>query len=276
MELIEAGVHRRLAAVEALIPPTPPWRSDDSDLVSIRAVSHGTALARGRRPTLGVVVAAIVVVALTVALALSAIGGLPSWGPQPTPTPGWAERFPVATTSGFERPFTYAIDPATGLELNSVRPQLLQFRVPDPTRPGGYARIVAVRIADAIRADACTPSGGATIESPDPEAFIAYLSAIPGLDFGPPVTTTIDGRAALHVDVAQRTDDACPDVYVWPGEEALTNTSAARRLIVLEVDGATIVITAAVADRDDFGAWLPAASGFIDSIHFVGAASPAP
>jgi hypothetical protein len=263
---ITAAVDRRLATVEGMIPPMPAWRgADEHDLHPNRiGVVAGPAVRGGANESpQWVLVASVATIA--VALALSVFGGFGV----PRPTPGWADRFPIQTVATFERPFTYAIDPASGIERDDVSPRLQQFRISDPANPGMFRRIVAVRIADVVRIDPCRSAGGATIQVPSAPQFVDYLRSVRGLEVSPTVEAIVDGRSALQVDVTNGDDASCTKVYVWPNESAFTDTAAARRIQAFEVDGATILVATAVAKAADLDAWLATADQFIATIHFV-------
>ena len=263
---ISAAVERRLATVEGMIPPVPAWRgADERDLHSNRiAVVAGPAVRPGAHETPQWVLVAGVAT-ITVALALSVFGGFGI----PRPTPGWADRFPNQTVAKFERPFTYAIDPASGIERDDVSPRLQQFRISDPANPTRFSRIVAVRFVDVVRVDPCRSAGGTTVQVNSAAQFVDYLRSIRGLEVSTTVEAIVDGRPALQVYVTNGDEASCTKVYVWPNESAFTDTAAARRIQAFEVDGATILVATAVAKSADLDAWLTTADQFIATIQFI-------
>lgn len=264
---IEAAVARRLEAVESLVPATPQWRgADEADHGSSRiVVVGGPAFRQGTRgePRFGLLLVAAA--AILAVFAFSVIGGLGALGP----VPGWADRFPLQTADTFERPFTYATDPASGIERDEVTPRFVQFATRDPADPTRFNRIVAIRVVDLVRVDPCRSNHGGTTSITAPQQFLDYLRSIPGLSVSGASAATVDGRSALQVDVTTASKPTCSSVYIWPSEGAFTDTAAARRIYLLDVDGATILVAVAVAEPSDLDAWLPTADQFIATLHFL-------
>lgn len=269
---IQAGVEWRLSAVEEIISSPPPWRAaGELDRRPNRiAVVAGPALRRGAldRPRLGMTLIGAATIVFAFGLIYGGLGGLGG----PRPSPGWADVFPIQTAEPFERPFTYAIDPASGIEVADISPQLpdlQQFRVRNPADPTKFSRIVGVRGVDLVRVNPCSSAGRGTIQMAGPQPFVDYLRSISGLAVSAPAATTVDGRSAVAVTVTGRTDPTCPGVYIWPNEPAFTDTAAARRIEALDVDGATILVVTAVAEASEMDAWLTTADQLIATFHFI-------
>jgi hypothetical protein len=262
---IRAAIEQRLKAVEALIPLRPPWRvADEPDRGSRRVrVVAGPAVTRGSREPSPFGLSLVGLTVLIVAAALSLVGGLGS----PQPAPGWANRFPIQTAERFSRPFTYAIDPASGIEPDAGSVVLQQFLVRDPANPERSNRIVAVRLADLVNVEPCR-SGGSTMPVTSAQDFVDYIGAIRGLAVSAPVAAVVDGRPALQFDVTNRLVTTCPAVSIWPSEGPFSETAAARRILAFDVDGTTILVVAAVAQASDLGGWLATADQLIATIHF--------
>ena len=107
----------------------------------------------------------------------------------------------------------------------------------------------------------------------DPEGFIADMKAMSGAGIGPSTLITFDGRPALQVDVDP--DRAtCPyaDVHTYGtgigSDYVLLNIPS--RLIVTEVDGVTVMLQAWAPTAEEFAAWLPTATTFMDGVNFSG------
>jgi hypothetical protein len=264
---IRVAIEARLAFVEGIIPPPPAWRGvDEGNRESTRvAVVAGPAFRGGAQdgPALGLLLAVVAVLVAVLAYGLVAGLGVPR------PSPGWVDRFPAQSASTFARPFTYAIDPASGIVQGDLSAELHQFGVRDPVDPARFNRIVAVRLVDVVRLEPCRSSATQMIPLAGPQAFVEYLGSISGLIVGPTADATVDGRPALEVEVTNRADASCPSVSIWPGESPFSGTAAARRIQVLEVDGAIVLVVAAVEEESDLAAWLPTAEQFIATLHFI-------
>ena len=222
--------------------------------------------------TVGMAAAAVVVAAVVVTQSLP-----PGVGTNlPPATPGWANRFPQETASLFARPFTYAIDPSSGLTLAFSEPgtEVYQFRVPAPGAPSAaptFVRGVIVRSAgEGLRADACRQTGGELIRDPTPRQFIDYLATVPGVVLSEPSTTTVDGRQAITINVQLETTPPCEKLWIFQSDCgcAFTDASFPRHLLALGVDGELVVIQMFTEDGDLEG-WLPTGQAFVDSIHFI-------
>lgn len=226
-------------------------------------------------------VVAIVAVALWTGRFEPGVGPGASASEAPSAT---ASSTPPATspTPQVDLPFTYELDPASGMTLDvfpnwmsgitvDVLPDIYQFRTRDPAdtdyRPAGV-NILAV--PDIKTSDFCVPGG--PFQAATPANFIDTMRLIPGLDVSATTHATIDGHDALVVTVIQDVTTDCPNQYLYPGmvplNGALSN-HAVRRIELLEVDGQTVEI-ATYADRGeaDAATFLPVADRFIATIHF--------
>jgi hypothetical protein len=210
--------------------------------------------------------AAVIVLAIgAVAIAQARPGNESTVGTQPTPTPGWDQRFPTRTAAQFIEPFTYALDPSARIEVSEDTAEY-QFRV-----PGATPAAVVTHIAE-LRLDPCRQTGGAVDTKPTAQSFAAYMSTIPGLSVTTLPPTTIDGRPALGVDVMRQSDASCSDVWLFSSESSFTccwpdDPTWVRRMWAIDVDGRLVVITTpfGAATKD---AQLATANALVDSIHF--------
>ena len=209
------------------------------------------------------------IIAITVgALALTQI--LQPSGPPvgAEPTPGWQDRFPTETAFTFVRPFTFAIDPSSGIERPEQGAESYQFRVPGDLGP----LVVVDHPAAGYRLDPCSPTGGGINARPSPEEFVAYMQTVAGLKVTPRDSTTIDGRTALGIDVQRQADPGCQEHYIF-GEDDWTccwpdDPTWVRRMWVLDVDGALVFVTTPYGARNK-DARLALATSLVDTIHFI-------
>jgi hypothetical protein len=191
-------------------------------------------------------------------------------------TPRWQDRFPTQTAPAFVQPFTYAIDPSSGIELsNSGSEARYQFGVPGDQGP----LVVLDHPAAGYRLEPCTPDGGAVNLQPTPEEFVAYMQTVPGLKVTRLPNTTIDGRTALGIDVQQQPDPSCQAHYIFGTEDDWTccwpdDPTWVRRMWVLDVDGSLVFVTTPYGSETE--ARLELANALVDTIHFESPrASPA-
>lgn len=210
-------------------------------------------------------VLAIAVGALAFTQILQSSG--PSVGTQPTP--GWQDRFPMQTASAFIRPFTYAIDPSSGVTLaDGGDPSRYQFRI-----PGGAEPAVVVRHPDqGFRLDPCTQAGSGVNMRPTPAEFVAYMQAVPGLKVTQLAPLTIDGRKALGIDVQRQPDQSCQEHFIFAADDDWTccwpdDPKWVRRIWAIDVDGALVLVTTPHS-ATNFEAQLEVANAFVDTIHF--------
>ena len=130
----------------------------------------------------------------------------PSVGAEPTP--GWQDRFPTQTASTFVRPFSYAIDPSTGIELSNAGSCDEVLSSESQATPGRWWYSTTQPRATAWSR---APRTVARINAqPTPEEFVAYMQTVPGFKVTALPPTTIDGRTALGIDVQQRARPGLP------------------------------------------------------------------
>jgi hypothetical protein len=218
----------------------------------------------------GVVAAGLAAVAVIGALVLTDAGrGLggpgesPGTSPTPTPTP--------QTAALSDHPFTYVIDPSTGLELTSPDPAIYQFRVPARPPDTGYDEGVIVHSGgDGLRSDVCASSGGDVNADPTPQDFVELVTSLEGLQVSTPEQTTVDDRPAIAVTVGGDENRPC-DYYVFdnlePAFSSDGNEAFTRRFYAFEVDQDLVVVVVTATDAS-FDAWLPAAEDFIATLDF--------
>jgi len=183
-------------------------------------------------------------------------------------TPGWQDRFPTQTAPAFVRPFSYAIDPSSGIELsNGGEVTHYQFGIAGDPGP----LVVVDHPASGYRLEPCTPNGGAVKLTPTPEEFVAYMQTVPGLKVTRLPPTTIDGRTALGIDVQQQSDPSCQEHYIFGTDDDWTccwpdDPTWVRRMRVLDVDGSLVFVTTPYGAETE--SRLELANAFVDTIHF--------
>jgi hypothetical protein len=236
------------------------------------------------RPIAYAFIAALLVLAI-VALALIAAGAFRhDSAPTPTQTAEW-----------FVRPFEYAIPAGSGLRPVADGPHrdvigwvedsdgppghsadpLLGGVTPDfgGQRPeSGIARGVIVGSGE----KAWSHAGDRFFISPTPAAFIADLRDRFGVDMGPIVEASVDGRSAVSTVLTGTGEN---DIHVSGPITGLVSqpfvlVNNPARLVVTEVDGETIFILAWARTTADLEAWMPVADQFIRSIHFLPGGKP--
>ena len=215
-----------------------------------------------------------VLVLALLAAALVGIGllGVGVLHPQPAPT-GFATEF--------IRPFEYRT-PADGTFklVGTTRPEIVSWAVfpdhgpsPDPSavvtdRQPEPSNVRGIVVASASAAWAHGPDGRFMVQR-DPAGFIADLRDLGGLRMGPVSPTTLDGHAALTVTLL---GTGGTDVHVTGAMTGLSQDyvlmNLPARLIVADVDRATIFVLAWARTTEDLEAWLPVADEFVSSIHF--------
>jgi hypothetical protein len=105
------------------------------------------------------------------------------------------------------------------------------------------------------------------------DAFLAWLQSRDDLLVSEPVDVTVDGRPATMVDLTPAPDaNAClgnfERVRLWQvtGADASVDTSSMARVIVMDVEDATLAIE---IYGDEQETWLPLAQRVVDSIDFL-------
>jgi hypothetical protein len=205
--LIQAGVERRLAAVESLIPGRPAWRAADEQIgrpSRVRVVA-GPAIRESARSDrrLGLVLAVGAAVGLLVAYGSFAGGDHPSFVPsQPvaTPTPAPARSTtaePGALRPAVEPRLTIPVRPKsawTVVDDGSASLGLVYFL--DDVGSGGYN--VSLLVAE--------PHGvydpvDETKLLPLPADLIGWIRGHPDIESEEPVGMVVAGQPATFVDV---------------------------------------------------------------------------
>ena len=231
------------------------------------------------RPTPVRALALVVVMAAILVIGVAVVGSRPV-PPDPTPLPV------PRTTVAFLRPFEYADSSAGNLKLISRFPGMLAFSEDqDSTQAyergedGSFApgaRGITISSTDGSVIHPCPPSDGGSSRVPvreDPAGFLEDLRAIGGVGLGPVTAAVFDGRPALTVTVGPRTArcDAGDFHTLSSGlSGGYVMLTVPTRLIVTEVDGMTIVLQAWAGTEEELQDWLPTATEFLDSVHFVG------
>ena len=224
------------------------------------------------------ILALAILVAALLGIGLAVVGGRPVT-PEPTPVPG-----PLEKAAFFARPVEYRVPSSSSLKLTSVFARLLTFnegggdvygRAEDGSLLPG-AREITISSANAAVTHPCPGGDGQPSRVPireQPLPFLADLGTIAGIGFGEPVQVEFDGRPALAVTVDPAAS-RCPfgDFHVLGGalSSGYVLLSVPARLVVTDVDGMTIVLQAWAATKDDLDAWMPTATEFLDSVHFIG------
>ena len=227
-------------------------------------------------PTIRFAVAAVIAIAVgALALAQMLQPSVPSVGTQPTP--GWQDRFPSQSASAFVRPFTYAIDPASGVELNSDNADATNYQFGVPGEPG--PAVVIQHPDQGFRLEPCTQAGGVVSPRPTPAEFVAYMQTVPGLKVTQIAPSTIDGRPALGVDVQRQPDQSCPEHYLFAADDDWTccwpdDATWVRRIRAIDVGGLLVLVTTPYSSTNK-EARLQLAQSFVDTIHF-GEPGPTP
>ena len=247
-DLIRSGVERRLAAVESLIPSTPPWRSvGDADPrpATIRVVAGPAVRQRsrgGRR--LGLLVAVGAVLALMLAYGLLGGGSRPSLEPSPTPP---ASAGPTA-------------------EAGSLRPQI-EPQLTIPVRPQSDWTVVEDR-ADYLELAYFLDDVGSTghnvgllvvephgvydpvlegRELPLPDDLIGWIQDDPDLDSGEPFELTVAGLPATAIDVTVTYPSDGPKgqtaqfIDIGPGPMNLESPNK-KRIVLVELPDRPLLI----------------------------------
>ena len=201
------------------------------------------------------------------------------------PAPGWTDRFPTQTASAFFRPFTYSIDPTSGLELSPDRPSDIRrymFRIAPAKDPESTGPTVVVDYpAEGIRLDPCKPEGSPVNPRPTAQEFVTYMATLPRLKVTPLEPSIIDGRTAYGIDVQRQPDPTCSELVIFPMDGNWvccwpTDPTTVRRIWAIDVDGALVLVTIPYNSTNK-EAQLEVANAFIDTFRFVGpGASPTP
>jgi hypothetical protein len=212
------------------------------------------------------------------------VGNTPTPTPtaEPTRSPGWTDRFPAASNTTFGHPFTYAIDPGSGLIARNGDATSQLFDATDPVTRDIRGRIV-LKVVDGVRQDVCTASGGQILRNLTSRALGDYFARLQG-NRVVEEPTTVDGRPAIVIDITQlpASSRPCKDEWVW--SESADNGLApftdvgdgwTRRIVAFDVGG-EVVVAIVMAPEAAMPAWVTTASAFLDTLRFNDSASPNP
>ena len=248
-DLIRAGVERRLAAVESLIPSTPAWRSvGDADLrpATVRVVA-GPAVRQGSRGgrRLGLLVAVGAAFGLLLAYGLLGGGSRPALVPSPTPT---ASAEPTA-------------------EAGALRPQIeprLSHPGASPSPTGPWSR-TAQTTSSSPTSSTMSDSTGYNVglmvvephgvydpvlegrELPLPDDLIGWIQDHPDLESGEPFELTVAGLPATAIDVTVTYPSDGPKgqtaqfIDIGPGPMNLESPNK-KRIVLVELPDRPLLI----------------------------------
>ncbi|HEX6867498.1 MAG TPA: histidine kinase [Candidatus Limnocylindrales bacterium] len=176
----------------------------------------------------------------------------------------------------FALPFDYLLPPDTNVALaaRSARLHVLQRSGGD--RPEG----ISIWIVGEVLVDPCRPDGPMLAVAPGVDGLVRHMRGVAGLGLTDPVTITVDGRPATRLDatvVTGHTACAFPDiglegVSLWRDDTSPTRDwilvprDGRVPLTILEMGGETVVLE--IWSYRDVAAWLPVATGIVESIRF--------
>ncbi len=135
--------------------------------------------------------------------------------------------------------------------------------------------------------DSCDPTSLSRVEPTVPR-LVEIIAGNPYLNPGPPAIIEVDGYQGLRLDVATPAYTECslPDLLIWAlpiaeGGEFVQVADQQSRFIVLDVDGAVIVIAIESFPGVPFGGLLDASMELVDSMRiepgeYVPPTTPAP
>lgn len=187
----------------------------------------------------------------------------------PVETPAPSAREVNAT---FVKPFEFAIPDGSGLELGRSGEEMARWFVGADHTHG---------ITVATGEDAWIHPGAGRVALPDdPAGFIATLREVGSVDLDPTESMTLDGRPAMTARMARDRSADDPHVYELHVTGPMTGLSSGpylylnspQRLIVTEVDGFTVLVQVWARSNEELDAFMPVATEFVDSIHFLGGA----
>ncbi len=224
---------RRLAAVERLVPTSPPTLVGQADGKAIKVVA-GTAVRRGQRSGSGrrtnLVLAPIGIAAIVIAAVVGAgivnrpvdvPGGVAS--PSASSSPAALAVCPVPSASGVPRPsvgpcryLTIAFQPALELQVGNGwtiltdSPAELSLQAAIAGSAPSQIGTLTIAALDNVAVDTCVAVGDAgktrpwAPSSPDagPKELMDWIENGSGIPHSPPTPVTIDGHAGLETDVS--------------------------------------------------------------------------
>ncbi len=259
------GLHAAVIDLASAARQRPAWR------VAVRGGTSAAERTIGRPKARGAVLLVILGLALATAAIVVAGGAFRS-----VPVP-------VRSAGEFIRPFEYVI-PRTSTMVPTL--ELLRLHAFTqgsgeiyPRDPDGKllpgVRGITVASTDGAVTHPCPIVDGGSSRVPvgaPPQAFLDDLRRIAGIGLGEPSPSTVGDRPALAVTVdpgvasCEYGDFHVANAGIGSGYVDLNVPS---RLWLVEVDGLTVVVQVWAGTDDDLAAWLPIASEFLDSVHFV-------
>ena len=212
-------------------------------------------------------VCAIVLSALLLVVMAGAIGiGVGLIRPVPPAPSPEADRSLTSDALNFDRPFSYTLPPDSSLELARQSAAIYRFEGADR----GVA-IFAVRAGSTT--EGCQPELGRSDISGTASEVLENLRVIGGLGIGAESRTTLDTHRALTADVDPRraTCEGGADIHVpdMPSFNDFVPLDIPGRLILADVDGLVVGVQIWTAQPEDLEGWIPTASEFVATIHFL-------
>jgi hypothetical protein len=233
------------------------------------------------------------VIAVLTVVAVIAGGQRPA--PRPSPVPAPTVRPIVSPTTAnptaaiigptlsapyFLRPFEYVLPAATTLQpLISGRPMLEGWAdgpvVLGADRYGAeqnaaHPRGIVVAALDGPVVHPCPESGTGSriVIRSAPQEFLDDLRGHAGVALSAVVPTRFDGRPAVVTTVVPGQSRCTFTDFHTGNDYVLLNLPS--RLILVDVDGMTVLIDVWALTDDALAAWLPEADEVVQSIHFTG------
>ena len=250
---VEAGVARRLAATESLIPSKPAWRlalDRDTTLAPVRVIPGSTLRGRtGQRPV-GALLALGLIVLLFVAYGL--LGGGTGPGPTaqpPAPSPTASATPSPTGTAGLLRPavesrLTIPVRPSTAWTLVDDAPDYagLAYFLDDVGSNGFSVGMLIVQPHGVY--DPKDESG----PLPLPADLIDWISHHPDLEAGEPTELTVAGLPTTAIDVTVTYPPTGPKgqtaqfIDIGPGSWNLESPSKKRIVLVQLPDHPLLIV----------------------------------
>jgi len=295
---------RHLAAVERLIPASPPALVGQDERKPIRVVA-GTTVRRGQRPgsrrRLALVVAPIGIAAVVIA-AVIGVGlmtrpaDVPGGFASPPPaSPAALAVCPIPSASGAPRPsvgpcryLTTAFQPGLGLQvgdgwtivIDSPAELSLQAPIAGSSTEVGTLTIAAL---DNVAVDTCLATGDAGRTRPwtpstsaaGPQELMDWIENGSGIPHSPPVPVTIDGHAGLETDVSPGVGslESCGGIAFLAklGSDDQTmriGENEAMRIATIVVGDRTIIVATHVPRAVLLGTFASATEPVVGSLAF--------
>lgn len=205
---------------------------------------------------------------------------LPAATPAVTPTA--TPRVATGVATDFIRPFKYSSLPSGTMRLTAIQREIVTWisgadipartdlREPPPegTPAPGWAGGVVVGSAETAWSHG--GKSGRFMLRTAPAEFLADLRDTAGVSMSDMVSTTLDDRPALSVDLP---GTGGTDIHVNGPIDGLSRdyvmVNVPARLIVADIDGATVFVLIWGFTKSELDTWLPIADEFVKSIHFI-------